>query len=189
MRKQTDQPVMHSYPGMVALITVENEGKKNIMACGWHSYLSMDPPMYGVAVGKTRYTHPLIIKAKSFAVNFLPAAYVEAIQSTGVLSGAEVNKFSLCGLTFDEGKTIRAPILHQAYIVYECHTYDIQSYGDHDWVVGKITTSYRDDNLFKENGLPNFNKLQIPLYLGRSQYYIANQTGEVKEIIVKRDES
>ncbi|MFC4556866.1 flavin reductase family protein [Virgibacillus kekensis] len=170
MRKPTEKTVMHSYPGMVALITAKFNGKSNIMAAGWHSYISYEPPMYGVAIGRERYTYELVKKAGSFAVNFLPYEKADFIQAAGARSGEDVDKFIKGSMKYDDGITSNAPILHEAYAAYECETVDINSYGDHDWFVGSITQFYRDDSLFGNDGLPDFDKLEIPLYLGRSAY-------------------
>jgi flavin reductase (DIM6/NTAB) family NADH-FMN oxidoreductase RutF len=49
---------------------------------------------------------------------------------------------------------------------------DVQTYGDHEWFVGSICQFHRDDSLFMENGLPDFGRLEIPIYLGRSEYAV-----------------
>lgn len=61
------------YPGTVALITAAHDGQRNVMAAGWHTALSADPPLYGVAVGRERATHALIRAGGTFGVNFLPS--------------------------------------------------------------------------------------------------------------------
>ncbi|MFT4412276.1 flavin reductase family protein [Fredinandcohnia humi] len=170
MRKPIDKKIMHSYPGMVAIVTVSHDGTDNVMAAGWHSYISSEPPIYGVAIGRERFTYELVKQTGCFAINFLPFEKAKFIQQVGVYSGKDTNKFLVGDMTFDRGMTNPAPILHDAYIAYECKVIDINLYGDHDWVVGEITQCYRDEAKFLENGQPNFAELEIPLYLGRSQY-------------------
>jgi flavin reductase (DIM6/NTAB) family NADH-FMN oxidoreductase RutF len=170
MIQAIDKTVMHSYPGMVALVTVSYNNVDNIMAAGWHSYISHEPPIYGVAIGRERHTYHLMKEAGKFAINFLPLEKAEFIQQTGVFTGANVNKFEKGKMGFDRGLATNAPILKDAYVAYECEVMDRNSYGDHDWFVGNIVQFYRDNNKFLENGLPNFEKLSIPLYLGRSMY-------------------
>jgi flavin reductase (DIM6/NTAB) family NADH-FMN oxidoreductase RutF len=165
-----NKQVMHSYPGMVALVTVSYKGEENIMAAGWHSYISYEPPIYGVAIGRERHTYQLMKDAGKFAINFLPFEKAVFIQQSGVFSGSNVNKFDQGNMGFNKGISTNAPILHDAYIAYECEVIDRNTYGDHDWFVGNITQFYRDHEKFLENGLPNFEKLSIPLYVGRSMY-------------------
>lgn len=170
MIKAINKQVMHSYPGMVALVTVSYGGEENIMAAGWHSYISYEPPIFGVAIGRERHTYELVKNAGKFAVNFLPSEKANFIQYTGVVSGSNESKFTQGKMGYDKGVATSAPILHDAYIAYECEVIDRNSYGDHDWFVGNIVQFYRDNELFLENGLPNFEKLSIPLYIGRSSY-------------------
>lgn len=172
MIRPTERLVMHSYPGMVAIVTSRWCGKQNVMAAGWHSFISIDPPIYGVAVAEERFTHGLIRSAGAFGVQFLPAERSEWIQQVGVTSGRELDKFAAFGMDYQDGVTVDVPFLKAAYVAYECRVIDVQRYGDHDWFVGAITQFYRDDELFLENGLPDFHRLQIPLYLGRSKYAV-----------------
>jgi len=172
MRKPVARSVMHSYPGMVVLVTARWKGKQNVMAAGWHSYLSIEPPMYGVAVAKERYTHHLIKGSGVFGIHFVPAEKTKWIQQIGMTSGRQQDKFSAFGIGYEEGLTADIPVLSDAYVAYECRVEDVQTYGDHDWFVGAITQFYRDDELFLENGLPDLSRLGIPLYLGRSEYAV-----------------
>jgi flavin reductase (DIM6/NTAB) family NADH-FMN oxidoreductase RutF len=180
MRKPTERPVMHSYPGMVAVVTARWQQQQNVMAAGWHSYISIDPPIYGIAVAEARHTHHLIERSGSFGVHFLPASKSEWIQYVGVSSGAQEDKFASHGIGFEQGLTIDVPILNDAYVAYECQVLDKQTYGDHDWFVGAITQFYRDDELFLENNLPDLGRLEIPLYLGRSTYAVLDADVEFK---------
>lgn len=179
MREWTTNTVMHSYPGMVALVTAKWNGEQNIMAAGWHSYISYDPPIYGVAIAKERYTHHLIENSREFAINFVPEKFAHYIQQSGMLTGKKHNKFEELKMEYDQGRTVSAPILKEAYIAYECKVMDQRTYGDHDWFVGEMTGFYKDGALFAENGLPNWDELSIPLYLGRSQYMLANKDSKV----------
>lgn len=173
-----NQTVMHSYPGMVALVTVSHKEENNIMAAGWHSYISYDPPIYGVAIGRERHTYQLVKSEGKFAINFVPFEYASFIQQAGVYTGSKVNKFEKANIRFDHGLSTNSPILQDAYIAYECEVIDCNSYGDHDWFVANIVQFYKDQEKFLENGMPNFEKLTIPLYLGKSQYTNVSRKSE-----------
>jgi flavin reductase (DIM6/NTAB) family NADH-FMN oxidoreductase RutF len=177
---------MHSYPGMVAIVTAKWQGKQNVMAAGWHSYISISPPIYGVAIAKERYTQHLILGSGVFGIQFLPAERSEWIQHLGVDSGHDVDKFVELGLEYQDGLTVDVPILSEAYVAYECRVLDVQTYGDHEWIVGAIAQFYRDDELFLENGLPDFRRLEIPLYLGRSEYLVLDESVRRKQHFLSR---
>ncbi|CAG9619364.1 flavin reductase family protein [Sutcliffiella rhizosphaerae] len=179
MREWTDKTVMHSYPGMVALVTASWNGQQNIMAAGWHTYISFEPPIYGVAIAKERFSHHLIRNSGEFAINFVGKDYAHYNQTSGTITGKVHNKFESLNIQYEQGKTIQAPILKEAYIAYECKVMDKQTYGDHDWFVGEMTGFYKDEGLFRKDGLPDLDKLSIPLYMGRSQYFIANDKSKL----------
>lgn len=185
MSLEKAESFMHGYPGMVAVVTSRSRGKDNVMAAGWHSPLSVDPPMYGVAVGRTRLTYQLIKDSGCFAVHFLPGEFAQAIQASGVWSGTEQDKIKRLNLTVTEAGSIEAPIIKEAYAAYECQLEESRSYGDHDWMAGRITGFWKNKGLFTEDGLPDWDHVAIPLYLGRSQYYFAEESGKRETFRIK----
>jgi flavin reductase (DIM6/NTAB) family NADH-FMN oxidoreductase RutF len=182
MLKSTSQLVLHSYPGLIALVTAKHDAQANMMAAGWHSYMSVAPPIYGVAIGKERFTYELIQKSGSFAINFVSAEYAHYIEVSGKTSGRDGDKLEKMMAKWQAGEATGAPILENAYVAYECTIRDCKAYGDHDWMSGDIKLFYKNDDLFEENGLPNFTKLQIPLFLGQSHYLIADNGTTMKHI-------
>ncbi|OIJ15121.1 flavin oxidoreductase [Anaerobacillus alkalilacustris] len=182
MLKSTNETVLHCYPGLIAVVTAEWNGTKNIMAAGWHSYMSYAPPIYGVAIAEERFTHHLVKNSGEFAIHFLPAEFAHYIEGSGKLSGKDGDKLEALNIPYKKGETVNSPILTDAYVVYECKVKDIQKFGDHDWIVGEITKFHKDETCF-DGFLPNWDKLEIPLYIGQSQYVIANK--ETKKITVE----
>ncbi|MCA0970033.1 flavin reductase family protein [Halobacillus litoralis] len=183
--KKRDHIKMHSYPGMVAVVGVHTEEGANFMSAGWHAYLSMDPPMYGVAVGRERYTYDQLKKAGRFSINFLPFGQAEHIQYNGSLSGFQT----------DKGKTQKwfltdssVPMLEEAYLGYECELSSMVPTGDHDWVIGNIELCYYKEGLFGEDGLPDFSQVSIPLYLGRSTYMKLDDSVKKTQIHIPKDD-
>jgi flavin reductase (DIM6/NTAB) family NADH-FMN oxidoreductase RutF len=181
LRTPTDKSLIYTYPGLVAIVTSRSEGKQNIMAAAWHTYLGMKPPTYGVSIGRERHTYNLIKKSGVFAVNFLPAHLSEWIQLIGTTSGKDINKFNTFGISYDDGLKLDVPILKDAYFAYECKVTDIRPHGDHDLFSGEILQTYKDAEMFNENQVPDLSKLQIPLYFGRSTYLIANDTAKLNK--------
>lgn len=177
--KKRDHIKMHSYPGMVAVVGVHTEKGVNFMSAGWHAYLSMDPPMYGVAIGRERYTYEEVKEAAKFSINFLPYEQATFIQYSGTFSGEHVDKGSERSWYLTESSL---PLLKDAYLAYECDLDQMIPTGDHDWVVGDIHTCHYKDGIFGDDGLPNFDQLNIPLYLGRSTYLKLDSSVERTEI-------
>jgi len=175
MRIPIKETLTYAYPGMVAVVTSRHKGEQNIMASGWHTYVGSDPGIYGISLRKETHTYQLIKQSGVFGVHFLPASCSELIQAVGTYSGRDINKFDKLNITYEEGLKVDVPILSDAYVAYECQVMNITTYGDHEWIAGEIVQCYQDRDVFLDNGLPDFAKLEIPLYLGRSTYRTLDQ--------------
>jgi flavin reductase (DIM6/NTAB) family NADH-FMN oxidoreductase RutF len=175
MRLPINEELWYSYPGMVAIVTSRYNGKQNIMASGWHTYIGSSPGIYGISLRKETHSYQLIEQSGLFGVHFLPTSCSEMIQAVGTFSGRDVDKFDKFNISYEEGLKADIPVLTDAYFAYECKVMNMTTYGDHEWIAGEILQRYQDNDYFLENGLPDMTKLEIPLYLGRSTYLTLNQ--------------
>lgn len=162
----------HHYPRVATIVTVHARGKDNAMAVAWHSSLSMSPPLYGISISPRRFTLELILEAKEFGVNFMPAEKAEVVASVGGSSGREVDKFQRFGIAKDEPLKTSVPILKDAYACYECKLVDYKTYGDHVWVVGEILATHFDEELFTREQVLNLECVAPALYLGAELYTV-----------------
>jgi flavin reductase (DIM6/NTAB) family NADH-FMN oxidoreductase RutF len=159
------------YPGTVAVVTAAHDGDRNVMSAGWHAALSAQPPLYGVALGRGRYTYDLVIASRAFAVHFLPferARTIAAVGSTSRRTG--VDKFARFGLEAAPGAKLDVPILQDAYLAYECRVSAVHVTGDHDWVVGEVVAVHHRPEAFDERGLKRGGAVPGTVYYGRSTY-------------------
>lgn len=159
------------YPGTVAVITAACGDDRNVMSAGWHAALSADPPLYGVAVAPERYTYRLIRESGAFAVHFLPFERTEAVAGAGSLSRHEgMDKFATLGLATVLGARTPAPILQDAYLVYECRVRDAHPTGDHTWFVGEVVALHHRPEAFGEGFLQASDRVPPTVYYGRASY-------------------
>lgn len=159
------------YPGTVSVITAEHNGERNVMAAGWHIPLSAAPPLYGVALGRNRYTYRLVMESGAFALHFLPfdkARKVAAVGSTSRRGGAD--KFARFSLPTSRGAALPLPILNDAYLAYECRVNAVHETGDHDLVVGEVLAVHHHPEAFDELGLQNAAQIPAAVYYGRGVY-------------------
>ncbi len=160
------------YPGTVSVITVQAaDGERNVMSAGWHTALSMQPPLYGVTIGEERYTYHLVKQAGAFAIGFLPFEHAELVAAVGSTSRNDgFDKFARFGIEVEEPLVTSAPILKAAYLTYECTLYDIYTAGDHDLFVGEIVAVHYDAEGYDERLLFNPHRHEATVYLGRGEY-------------------
>jgi len=123
------------YPMRVVLITANNEGKENIMPAAWCYPLSAEPPIFGVAIAKKRFTYELIHKSKYYAINLASPEMKDGVKICGSKSGREIDKFALSGWKKEDGKKV--VLIAESPTSIECEVIDEYEIGDHVIFVGK----------------------------------------------------
>ena len=157
------------YPGTVAVVTSHHDGARNVMSAGWHTALSSDPPLYGVAIAPERHSHGLITASGTFAVHFLPHHRADAIASAGLLTGRDVaDKLHAAKLDWSEGDH-GLPILHDAYLAYVCRLETRVPTGDHELLIGHVETLHVDEAAYDARVLDP-SHTHAAIYYGRSRY-------------------
>jgi flavin reductase (DIM6/NTAB) family NADH-FMN oxidoreductase RutF len=158
------------YPAIAAVVTVRVGEKANAMAAAWHSSLSFEPPLYGVAISPKRFTHDLILEAGEFGVNFLPFDRAGIIAAVGGSTGREVDKFEAFKIAEEKPVLTSVPILEDAYAAYECKLVGHHAFGDHTWFVGEILMVHLLEEALTEEGVLNLERVTPALYLGADLY-------------------
>lgn len=170
-----------SYPRTVSVITVHARGINNVFSAAWHTGLSHDPPIYGVVIGPKRYSYELILEAGEFAVHFLPLEKAELIAAVGGCSGRDVNKFDAFRIPWQKAKKIKAPILEDAYVAYECNLIDHKPYGDHVLFAGEIVHFHLNERKLGEKGQIDIIQTTPAIYGGGDLFY-APSPGSVRSL-------
>jgi flavin reductase (DIM6/NTAB) family NADH-FMN oxidoreductase RutF len=107
----------------IGLLLVSGTIKKaNVMTIGWGlPGILWGKPFFMVAVRPSRYTFEFIEKIGDFTVN-VPSerGMDEIVDYCGTVSGRDHDKFKEKGLTLLPSKKVRAPIIAECPIHYEC---------------------------------------------------------------------
>jgi flavin reductase (DIM6/NTAB) family NADH-FMN oxidoreductase RutF len=170
------------YPYTVALVAVRAGQQVNVMSCAWHTALSVDPPLFGVLIARSRFTHRLISEAREFTVNFIGCEQVKLSAQMGRRSGADLDKVKEFGVRLQSAKVIRSPILADSYVAFECRLAEVRAFGDHDLFVGEVLAVHEEPRSFNGEGLLNTVKIRPLLYLG-SDFYITIDPDTLKHVV------
>jgi len=172
-RKEIDY--FEYYPQMIKALTshglllaaYDKAGKANAMTIGWCTLgVVWSRPMCIVLVRPSRYTYQCIEHSGCFTVNVPPASLAKACEICGTKSGRDYDKLADAGLEIEQARTVKAPVIAQCPLVYECtvvHHNDVipaelteeiaQEYyprGDYHRVYfGKILTTLAADDVQK----------------------------------------
>lgn len=105
------------------LATVDASGKPNVMTIGWASIGSVwARPLMIVLVRPSRHSYSRLEEVSDFTVNVPPRELAESVAHCGKVSGRDHEKFAECGLTVTRSREVRAPIIEQCVVHYECRT-------------------------------------------------------------------
>ncbi|MGC8924244.1 MAG: flavin reductase family protein [Candidatus Micrarchaeia archaeon] len=142
------------YPIRTLLISARYGEKESVMAADWCTPLSFEPKLFGVAVGKKRFTHSLIVHSKSFAINLVSPEMKEKMIICGTKSGKDIDKFRIAGLGKEEGKL--TVLVSDSPASIECRVIKEIDVGDHTFFVGEVVNSVirrRSSGLYHLKGL------------------------------------
>lgn len=104
------------------LITAQLNGKVNPMTIGWgHIGIEWGRPIFVAYVRESRYTRELLDQTGEFTVNVpLEQSVPEILRICGTMSGRDVDKVALAGLTVIPAEKISAPGLKELPLTLEC---------------------------------------------------------------------
>jgi flavin reductase (DIM6/NTAB) family NADH-FMN oxidoreductase RutF len=103
------------------LTSADSRGKPNVMAIGWGTPgVIWSRPVFVVLVRPSRYTFGNLEATGEFVVNVPTDDMHDVCMHCGTVSGRDHDKFQECSLTLAEAKTVRAPLIEQCVMHYEC---------------------------------------------------------------------
>ncbi|MFZ0962816.1 MAG: flavin reductase family protein [Terriglobia bacterium] len=155
------------------LVTQGADGKPNVMTIGWGTLGAIwSRPIFIVMVRPSRYTYSRLEEMSDFTVNVMPRELGAAVSHCGTVSGREHDKFQEMHLTPVPGREVRAPIIQEGILHYECrtvHRNDVapealaqsvreEAYPEGDFhrvYFGEIVAAYADEDAeFRLHGQP-----------------------------------
>ena len=164
----------HAFPMQTALITCNDEnGKTNIITVSWHTPISKNPPLYGISLAPSRYSHELIKRTKEFVINFVPYQLVEGAHFCGTHSGRKTDKINETKLTLLPSNKVKTPMIKEGYTHLECKLIQSLTVGDHTLFIGEVVAVQEDENTF-QNDLLQIDKVQPLYYIGGNSYTTIN---------------
>jgi len=105
------------------LVTADSGGKPNVMTIGWMTIGTIwARPTLIVLVRPSRHTYSRLEQMGDFTVNVPPKELAEATAFCGKVSGRDRDKFQDARLTVVPAKEVRAPVIKECVIHYECRT-------------------------------------------------------------------
>jgi flavin reductase (DIM6/NTAB) family NADH-FMN oxidoreductase RutF len=165
-------------PGGVILVSSCYKDKANIITLAWHTPISKDPAIVGIAVAKGHLSYELIQKSEEFIINIPDFNLLQQAVRCGSISGAKVDKFKEAGLTPEKAqRLIKTPRIKECIGHIECYLRDIKEIGDHGLFLGEIIFACAEEGLFDEAW--QVDKTKLLFHLGGKSFTSSAQTTKI----------
>lgn len=137
--------------GGVILVTSSYKDKNNIITLAWHTPISRDPALLGVAIAKSHLSYELIKKSEEFIINIPSVNILKQAIFCGSVSGNKSDKFKESKLTAEKAaRLIKTPIIKECIGHIECYLRDVKDIGDHGLFIGEAIYASAEKGLFDE---------------------------------------
>lgn len=143
---QPKEPTITLFPYPVYLISCAYKGRQNITPVGWAAPICNEPPMFGISLRSSRFSHQLILKSKKFAINFPTIEMLKDVDYCGTFSGKGRNKLKNTGFNLIYPTKKSPPIIKECPVNIECKVISHKNYGQHTHFIGKMEKIYVDKN-------------------------------------------
>ena len=157
-------------PRLAVLVTCcDAAGKPNVLTVAWHTPLSHQPPLVGISIGHTRYSHRLIQEQGQFVIHVMGIDRQKAIGVCGLYTGEMDDKLAIAGLETHPAKMVQPPVLADALGVLECEVVQAIETGDHTFFIGEVLHASACEHGFK-SGWKSESEDPVLLCLQRSHF-------------------
>ena len=141
------------------VVTVDKQGKPNVMGAAWWTFTSVQPPMIAISIGHPRYTHECIQNCKEFVLCFPSEEQAKAAWFCGTKSGRDTDKFAATGFEEAPSKMGKPPIIEGVTVAYECKVVAELECGDHTLFSGEVVAIHGDPQKAKHLYSVHYRKL------------------------------
>jgi flavin reductase (DIM6/NTAB) family NADH-FMN oxidoreductase RutF len=164
--------------------TYDAEGTPNMMAAAWAGICCSKPPSIYVALREATHTFGAIVEQQSFTVNLPTAEQAVLVDYVGNVSGRDVDKFAVAGLSAEKAGTVNAPIILEFPVNVECRLAHTLKVGLHTLFIGEILDVQADEAVLDENGRPSIEALKPFVFgtTGPAYYAVGERIGPAFEI-------
>jgi len=147
------RPATVLLPVPAVLVTVAGGSQTDdIVTIAWVGTVCSAPPMVSVAIRPSRHSHELLQRSRDFVVNVPRASQVREVDVCGTVSGRDVDKFALTGLTAAPASKVTAPLIVECPINMECVVRHQLALGAHDLFIGEIVAVHFDEEVVDARG-------------------------------------
>ncbi len=164
--------------GGLILVSSCYKDKSNIITLAWHTPISKNPALLGIAIAKSHLSYELIKKSEEFIINIPSLDIIKQAVFCGSISGRSVDKFKESGLTSEKAdRLITTPRIKECIGHLECYLRDIKEIGDHGLFIGEVIFASAQEDFF--NDIWQIDKAKLILHLGGKFFTSSSELMEI----------
>jgi len=157
--------LIHS--GQVMLLSSRLEMRANLMAVNWVTWISCDPPLLGVSIAPSCFTHKILRQSGDFVLCIPDASQVSLVHEVGTISGHSLDKFRVFDVPTHWGQMVKALTLTYSIGAMECEVVDYQKIGDHGFFVAQVLYAGAEESVWDGRWMP---EAELLFYVGGDRY-------------------
>jgi flavin reductase (DIM6/NTAB) family NADH-FMN oxidoreductase RutF len=147
------------------------EGNANVMTVAWGGICCSKPPCVTISLRKATYTYGNIMKRRAYTVSLPSEQYARQADYFGMVSGREVDKFQVSGLTPVRSELVDAPYVGEFPVVLECRVIHHHEIGLHTQFIGEILDVKIDEEVLDSANRPDVGRIRPFVYGTSPEYY------------------
>ena len=152
-------------PNPFALVSTKGEdGKVNVMALSWWTYVSNHPATVVICTSDRGYTGGVIKRTREFTLSMPDESLREQAFLCGTCSGRDRDKAVEFGIEFEESETVKVPRVKGSALALECRLKDTVPLGDHTMYIAEVTAVWADKEkrpVFAAEGYRNLRAFEV----------------------------
>jgi flavin reductase (DIM6/NTAB) family NADH-FMN oxidoreductase RutF len=169
------------FPMPAVLVGCRAQAGLSFAAIAWSGVVNSSPPMLGVGIRKSRFTHQLISESGVFSVNVPSADQAVETDFCGIVSGRNVDKAGVCKFSIFYGTLKNAPLILECPLNIECSVEKVIELPSHDYFIGKIVEMHLNEDLKIDRGR-DFIRIDPLVFMGTHYARVTGNLGRAFSI-------
>jgi flavin reductase (DIM6/NTAB) family NADH-FMN oxidoreductase RutF len=129
-------------PGPIVLVSSAHAHQTNIMTMGWHMVMEFQPALIGCIISSANHSFELIRKSRQCVINIPTEDLAATVVKIGNSSGRNIDKFDTFGLTAAPGTHVRAPLIAECHVNFECRLADASRIKKYNMFVFEVVKAH-----------------------------------------------
>jgi flavin reductase (DIM6/NTAB) family NADH-FMN oxidoreductase RutF len=136
--------LVHLPAKVVLAVTEKPGGGYNLITLEWYMRTSIQPPMFAISIGHTRFSHDCLMENRYFNLVFPSKDMKPLCALAGSTSGRDTDKIEKGGMQSFPGRLHKLPVPSDAVAVFECEVISQVRSGDHTIFTGEVRHCWAD---------------------------------------------